>query len=300
MTGAKQAWRCALELDEERRVVGGSTQDLCRAVARGADLRIYTEFRHHEHIEPGSPNHELIQEVSDFRITYLLDSRWVGGIMNLRMPINPPEGFGPRPSLSFFMYNQDGRQAIARPFLDGTPADGELGPAPPEDHSDMPRYHQIDAWDADTNAPSSNFIYDFGAYRFLVRDEWSQVLACNSDGEVLSGSLDDLVAAFTAGAEVKVAVRGLCADLGEGGPDHEVVVHCGPCYYNTERRVFSTGTQPVVRVRPAIPLVYQSGGWDFGSLMTRSDGYVARWLCNPYTLRFSKSSGHYPIRWFVR
>ena len=75
--------------------------------------------------------------------------------MTLRQPVDLPDGFGPRPSMSFFLYNQDGQQAIARPYLDGAPAAGTLGPAPIDDHSDMPRYHQQDSWDASTNAPST-------------------------------------------------------------------------------------------------------------------------------------------------
>jgi hypothetical protein len=60
-----------------------------------------------------------------------------------------------------------------------------------------------------------------------------------------------------------------------------------------------TGTHPLARVRPAIPLRYASGGWDFGWLMARMDGHVARWLCDPYTLEFHKSEARYAIRWFV-
>jgi len=45
---------------------------------------------------------------------------------------------------------------------------------------------------------------------------------------------------------------------------------------------------------------YKSKEWDFGWLMPRTDGYVARWLCDPYTLQFRKTDGQYAIRWFVR
>ena len=55
-----------------------------------------------------------------------------------------------------------------------------------------------------------------------------------------------------------------------------------------------------MRVRPAIPLAYGSGGWDFGWLIPRTDGFVARSLVDPYTLKFHKSDGRYAIRWFVR
>jgi hypothetical protein len=292
-------WKSVLELDSKCNVTCGSDAALQAAIRNGADLRIYTEFRHDEHLEPGSDNHELIQEVSDFRVTYLIDKRWVAGIMNLRMPISPPEGFGPRASMSFFMYNQNGRQAIARPYLDGLPADGTIGPSPLDDHSDMPKYHQHDGWDARTNAPSSNFTYDFEKFKYFVRDEWREVLAHQADGKVTSGSLKELTEAFVQGNEIKVGVRGLCADLGSE-MDHEIFTHTGPGYYNTENNVFSAGTQPLVRVKPAIPMSYESRGWDFGWLVVRTDGYVAHWLCDPYTLKFNKSNGHYAIRWFVR
>ena len=102
--------------------------------------------------------------------------------------------------------------------------------------------------------------------------------------------------------ELRVGITGLCADVGSisSATPHEVFVHLGPGYYNTRRKIFSAGTQPLVRVKPAIPMLYESRGWDFGWLMPRSDGYVARWLCDPYTLEFKKSEGRHPIRWFAR
>jgi len=103
--GGKNHWQSALVLDRGRKPVGGSTRKLADAIRRGADLRIYTEFRHNEHIDTNSTNPELIQEVADFRVTYLLEERWVAGIINLRQPIELPDGFGPRPSMSFFLYN---------------------------------------------------------------------------------------------------------------------------------------------------------------------------------------------------
>ncbi len=296
-------WSSALELSSSRTVTAGSPQCLADAIRCGADLRIYTEFIHNQHIDPASDNDELVREVSDFPVTYLLDDRWTAGIMTQRMPISPPDGFGPRPSMSFFMYNQDGQQAIARPYLDGQPTNGSPGPSAVPDHPDMPKYHQQDAYDADTNAPSQNFIYDFECFRYMIRDDWREVLAHDENGNVLTGSLDDLTDAFAAGAEVKVAITSLCDDLAEPNQpplDHTLFVQTGPCYYNTQRRLFSAGTRPVVRVRPAIPLRYTSRGWDFGWLMVRNDGLVARWLCDPYTLKFHKSQCRCPIRWFVR
>lgn len=296
-------WKCVLELNSDRVITAGSEAALCDAIRRGADLRIYTEFRHNEHIDPSSDNPELIREVSEFRATYLIEDRWVAGIMTLRQPIALPDGFGPRPSMSFFLYNQDGQQAIARPYLDGGPITGSLGPAPLDDHSDMPKYHQQDAWDTGTNAPSSNFIYDFDVFRYYVCDNWQEMLSHTADGTALSGSVDALADAFAQGCEIKVAIRGLCADLAEDpahAPDHEVFIQAGPGYYYTGQKLFIAGSHPLVRVRPAIPLRYISRGWDFGWLMPRTDGFVAQLLYDPYMLTYRRASGRYAMRWFVR
>lgn len=295
-------WNSVLELGPERAVRSGSAEALAAAIRRGADLQIYTEFRHNEHIDVHSDNAELVREASDFRVTYLLEDHWVAGIMNLRQPISPPDGFGPRPSMSFFLYNQDGSQAIARPYLDRREANGEIGPSAVSAPETMPKYHPLDNWDTGTNAPSSNFIYKFECYRFLVDDSWREVFAHDADGEVQSGSLDELVQVFQSGCDMKVAVRNLGAGLAgnEPIPEHEVFVHIGPRYFNTERRLFSAGSQPLVRVRPTIPLRYESRNWDFGWLMVRSDGYVEYRCCDPYSLVFTDQGGRHALRWFAR
>jgi hypothetical protein len=316
-------WRCVLELDSRRNVTGGSPAVLCDAIRRGADLRIYTEFIHNEHIDPASESRELIREVSEFRVTYLVEDRWCAGIMTLRQPISLPDRFGPRASMSFFMYNQDGQQAIARPYLDGGLATGPIGPAPLDDWSAYPKYHQQDGWDAGTNAPSSNFVYDFEIYRYYVCDDWCQTLEHDAEGRVVSGSADALAEAFEHGAEIKVAIRNLCADASAAASaalstrlstrlstslapdparllDHEVFIQVGPGYYYTEQKLFIAGTHPLVRVKPGIPMRYESRGWDFGWLMPRTDGRVAMLLYDPYTLREQRRAGCYAIRWFVR
>lgn len=305
-----RTWASVLELDSGRAVTAGSPKALCNAIRRAADLRILTEFVYNEHVDVQSDNAETVREVSDFRVTYLVDDHWAAGIMSQRLPISPPEGFGPRASMSFFLYNQDGRQAIARPYLDGPPSLGQRGPSPLDDHNDMPKYHQLDNWDAGTNAPSSNFIYDFGRYRYLVCDNWEEVFAHTAKGEPESGSLESLCEAFSDGCEIKVGIRGLCDDFaptheeGQGVrpavPNHTVFVHTGPGYYSTERKLFCAGSQPVVRIRPDIPMRYRSGEWDFGWLMPRTDGFVDRWICDPYMLRFTKKPGRFAIRWFAR
>jgi len=296
-------WTCALELDASRSIVAGSEADLCAAIRCGADLRILTEFRHNEHLDVTSDNNEIIREVSDFRVTYLVEDRWAAGIMSLRQPINPPDGFGPRPSMSFFLYNQNGRQAIARPYLDGVAASGKSGSSPIDDHTDMPKYHEYNAWDADTNAPSSNFAYDFEVYRFWVLNEWEEVFSHTPEGAVISGSFAALMDAFSCGRDIKVGIRGLCADLAEPGNDiipHEVFVQTGPGYYQTESRMFCAGSHPIIRVNPAIPMHYESGNWDFGWILPRTDGMVSSLIYDPYTLQTRRSKTQHDIRWFVR
>lgn len=295
-------WNCVLSLNSARNQDAGSAHDLVAAIRNGADLRVGTAFRHNEHIDPASNSSELIREVMDFRVTWLLEDRWVAGIENLRMPISLPDGFGPRESMSFFLYNQDGHQGIARPFLDGQPASGAPGVFPPVQPPDMPKYHELQSFDVDTNAPSSTFIYDFEYFRYMVRSGWREVLSHDAAGRVTAGSVDELIDCFQQGAEVKVGLRDLCADLVQEDAepiDHEVFVHLGACYCYTEQRLFMGSANPVVRTAPSIPLTYGSLSWDFGWLMPRSDGHVARWLCDPQTLKFRCDATRCAMRWFV-
>jgi len=296
-------WKSVLELRSDRSIAHGSEAALCDAVRNGADLRIYTEFRHDEHIDPSSDCSERIHETAEFRCTCLLDNRWSAGFMTLRQPIVLPDRFGPRASMSFFLYNQNGEQGIARPHLDGGPVIAEPGPSRVDAHHDQPKYHEQDHWDAGTNAPSSNFIYDFDLFRYGVRDDWQEVFSHTSGAEVVDGSIDALADAFSKGCEIKVGIRGLCSDLARDPgrvPDHEVFIQTGSCYFYSDRKLFIAGTHPIVRVAPAIPLKYSSRNWDFGWLMVRTDGLVSRLIYDPYTLRCQRSQGYHAIRWFVR
>jgi len=298
MTG----WKTVLALDSRREKESGDASALADAIRAGADMRIGTAFRHNEHIDPTSDDDELIREVTDFRITYLLEDRWVAGIENLRVPIELPDSFGPRASMSFFLYNQDANQAIARPYLDGVPTEGEPGGSSPEDYTDWPGHQELASFDNGTNAPSSNFIYDFEYYHFMVRSNWTELLAHDADGNATSGDIGNLADAVIQGAEVKIAVRGLCSDLAEdpdNALDHEVFIHLGACFFYTRQQLLIASANPAVRTRPSIPQGYASRGWDFGWLMPRTDGLVGRWLCDPYTLKFRKDTQRYAMRWFV-
>jgi len=292
-------WLTALELDSARNIIAGSEQALCDAIRRGADLRIGTEFRHNEHIDVASDSNELIREVAEFGVTYLLQDNWAAGIMSLRQPVNLPTGFGPRSSMSYFLYNQNGQQAIARLHLDGQPANGTPGASTLEQEAGMPKFRCQSNWDAETNAPIRNFIYDFDVYRFCVSDTWQEVLSHDADGNVLSGSVEALGDAFAGGCEVKVGVRDLCADFGSE-VSHEVFVQVGSCYYYTDRNLFLAGSHPLIRVRPAVPMLYGSNGWDSGWLVVHTDGTVDYRRLDPYTLKFTDHHSRHAIRWFVR
>lgn len=302
MPHAGSTWKCVMTLDERRQLVAGDPRELRAAIARGADLRIYSEFIHNEHIDPKSASAEPVQESMDMRCTYLIDQRWAAGLLTLRQPVELPLGFGPRPSLSLFLYNENGLQAIARPFLDGPPKLGPHGPAPVSSHADMPKYHEFDSWDAGTNAPSSNFAYDFGTLKYFVRDDWVEVLAHDGDGKVRRGSLADLIAAFRRGAEFKVGMTGLCDDLSKSGEwvPHEVFIQCGSVYLYTQQPLFIAATHPVVRVAPAIPLRYATENWDYSWLVLRTDGRAAVLRYDPYTLRPARAERKLALRWFAR
>jgi hypothetical protein len=295
-------WKRVLTLDADRVVVSGDEGDLADAVRGGADLRIQTEFIHNEHIDVTSDRAERVREVAEFGVTYLVEDRWAAGIMSLRQPVQLPDGFGDRSSMSFFLYNQDGRQAIARPYLDGGELGGTPGFSTPEAPGDMPKYHVHDSWDTGTNAPSSNFTYDFDVFRYFVSDTWEEVCSQGPDGAVHHGSVDALAEAFSNGCAVKVGIRGLCTDLDERSEvrDHEVFVEAGSCYFYLDQKLFIAGTHPVVRIRPDVPMSYRSRGWDFGWLVVKTDGEVVYRKCDPYTLKFEDRPLRCDLRWFVR
>jgi hypothetical protein len=299
------AWDCALELASDRSVTAGSLEALAAAIARGADLRIYTEFAFEEHIRPGGdghPTHDgLIREVIDFRETMLVGDTRVAGVTTLRQPLEPPFGFnGKQPKMSYFLYQSDGRQACANLLLDDAPSTGSPGtrvdaPTPP----DMPKMSPEVLYDQGTTGPSRNFVYDMEVYRYYVRDEWEELFAADRDGRVVSGSVDAIEEAQIAGRELKVGIRDLCADLGDG-PSHEVFSSLGSGFFHTGMRVYDALTHPLVRVAPADPLEYRSYGWDVAWVHVRTDGEAVLRVLDPYTRRFADRPSRFAFRWFAR
>jgi hypothetical protein len=298
-------WVNALELRSDRSVATGSPEGLAAAIARAADLRVYTEFRFEEHIVPGGdgdPSHDgLVREVIDFRETILLDGRHSAGITTLRQPLFPPFGFnGSQPKMSYFLYQSDGRQACANLLLDDMEPAVRPGvraeiASPPE----MPKMRPETVYDQGTLGPSRNFVYDMEVYRYFVRDEWTELLAHDADGRAIRGSVDAIEEAQIAGREIKVGIRELCADLGDG-PSHEVFSLLGSGFFHTGSRLYDALTHPLVRVAPAVPLEYRSFGWDVAWVHLRTDGEAVTRVLDPYTRRFEDRPARFACRWFAR
>jgi hypothetical protein len=309
MTGVPASgWSTALELAPDRSVVAGSKAELADAIRRGADLRIYTEFLYEEHILPGGGDpalHGLIREVIDFRETLLIDDRYVAAITTLRQPLEPPHGFnGTDPKMSFFMYTMDGEQALANLVFGDladqvAPGERVVVPTP----ADMPKMGAQEFHDLGTTGPSRNFVYDMERYRFVVRDDWQEILAHDEEGRVQSGSFDALEAAQIAGRELKVAIRDLGADIataGEPGRRHETFTLLGSGFLHVRPALYVTLTHPLVRIAPSVPIRYRSGNWDVAWVFLRTDGRARVRRIDPYTRAWEDRDARFSCRWFVR
>lgn len=292
--------RLVLKLDAKRNIVKGSRQALADAIDKGADLRISVAFRHNEHLDPSSTNPEIVEEMSDYRVVYRVGKDWTSGIMNLRMPVNGPLGFGSRPSWSFFMYHCDGIQGIARAYLDDK---SNNAPRSGKDNENitihyMPKYHILETYDSSSNAMCQNFVYDFEYFNYYVLDNWEEVYSHDANGKMLTGSFDALIAAIREGKEIKAAVKNFRTPA--GSPDNELFTHLGSSYYSTESKLLCINSQPVVTIRPELPLRYRSGNWESGQLVLFTSGKVDYWYFDPYTMIYHKTTENCPIRYFVR
>ncbi len=307
MAATQPAWTLALELAPDRSVRTGSKADLAAAIGRGADLRVYTEFLFEEHILPGGngdPSQDgVIREVIDFRETILVGDRHVGAITTQRQPLEPPFGFnGTQPRMSFFMYTSDGDQALAGLVfggVEGAPAPGERTVEDPP--ADMPKMGPQEFFDVGTSGPSRNFVYDMETYRYFVRDDWEEILAHDAAGRVTVGSFDALEAAQMAGREVKVGIVDLAADLATGtAAAHTVFTPIGSGFLHTGPRLYAALTHPLVRVAPADPLRYGSGGWDVAWVFLRTDGHAVVRSLEPYGRTWTDRPARFACRWFAR
>lgn len=295
MNSTNAGWRCVLHLNRAREVVAGSREALSAAVARGADVRIYTQFHWADHMGSATPDQGLVEESIDLRVMYLLERDWPAGLTALRFPADAGLGFGGAASLSFFMYNWNGQFGIARPYFTAADKPAVL----PTDYG--PNYQIIGVFaDAHTISPSHNATYAFEQYNWLVRDDWREALSHDADGNVVCGSLDELIDAFRAGASVKVAVRDLCSNLTETPLQHEVIVELGSMYYHREQGFHSGESLPLVRIAPAKPLWYGSQNWNFGWVLPRTDGVVHQLIIDPITRAITRTAGRHAMRWMVR
>jgi len=312
----EHGWTTALELHPDRTVKAGSKEALVAALTRGADLRMYTEFVFEEHIEPGwtgdPSQHGLIREVIDFRQTIIVDGRHAAGMTTLRQPLHPPFGFnGTDAKMAYFFYTSDADQARANVLIAGPEADAARaggvapgGPAIDPPPAGMRKMSPEEAFDLGTLGPSRNFVYDMEVYRFIVRDDWEEIVAHDADGTVTGGSLDVLEAAQIAGRELKVAIRDLAADvassIGLPAIAHEVVSNVGSGFFHTGPRLYNALTHPIVRVAPAVPLRYRSRGWDLVWVHLRTDGRAIIRRLDPLTHAWSDTPARFAARWFAR
>jgi len=289
-------WRCALQLNRAREVVAGNRDALSAAIARGADVRLYTQFHWADHMGPALPDQGLVEESIDLRVMYLLEGDWPAGLTALRFPADAGLGFGGAASMSFFMYNWNGQFGIARPYFTAADKPTIL----PTDYG--PNYHVIGMFvDSHTLSPSHNATYAFEQYGWLVRDDWREVMSHDADGNVVRGSLNALVNAFRAGASVKVAVRDLCNGLTSKAPmHHEIIVELWSMYYHRDKGFHSGESFPLVRIAPAKPPSYAASNWNFGWVLPRTDGFVHQLIIDPATRAVSRTVGRHSMRWMVR
>ena len=289
-------YETVLELDSSRQVVSGSAEKLNRAIASGADIRVRTDFIHNEHIDPDSADNQRVAETSSFPQTVLIDKVWSAFFMTLRQPIALRDGFGEPNSLSLFLYNQDGQQAMARLVMDHTGPDTALW-----DGDDLyPKTHTISVQDAGTSGISKNFIYDFDRFMFFANNGYEELYAHTADGIALNGTVAELEKAYGSGRPIKIAVRGLSRVLwGDSGHEDELFLHGSSAYDYTGDPLMICNSFPFVSVPAAIPLVYQPQSYRYCWLLARSDGHVAIRSYNPFTDQWTTRHAHLPVRWFA-
>jgi hypothetical protein len=168
----------------------------------------------------------------------------------------------------------------------------------------MAKMSAEEAFDLGTLGPSRNFVYDMEVYRFIVRDDWEELLAHDAEGTVVRGSIDAVEAAQIEGRELKVAIRGLAAEVatsvGLPAVNHEIVSNLGSGFFHVGPRLYNALTHPIVRVAPAVPLRYRSQGWDLVWVHLRTDGRATVRRLDPWTQAWTDTPARFAARWFAR
>ena len=264
------------------------------AIGRGADLRIYTEFLYEEHILPGGGDdrsgrpdprgHRLPRDDPRRRTRTWPRSRPCASRWSRRTASTAPTR---RCRSSCTRWTASRRWPTScsatrrRPSC--RPGERTVEPTP----ADMPKMGDQEFFDVGTTGPSRNFVYDMETYRFIVRDEWQEVLAHDADGRVTAGSFAALEEAQIAGREIKVGIRDLGRRPRDGGDRrvaHEVVharrVRLPP---RPGRAVRHAHPSPRPDRAGAIPLRYRSGNWDVAWVFLRTDGQAHVRRIDPYT-----------------
>ncbi len=294
-----RSYESVLELSSALEITAGSPEQLNAALMRGADLKIETIFRHNEHVDVTSSVQDHVRENSEFPATIVVDGQWAAGFMTVRQPAEVPTGFGPRASLSLFMYNQDGTQALARPHLDGGAITGEKGRDESPVHGGLAKMRHISRYDQGTNAPSVNFVYEFSGFRYMVNDCYRLLCSVSPEGDLLSGEKAALWDAVRRGADIKIGISGLCGSLpGAKALEHTIYIRAGFLYHYQESGFLCAETHPFVRVAVDIPLRYATDNWDYCWAFVRTDGHCELMRMDPYTLEFTKLPGAYGLSFF--
>lgn len=287
-----------LSLDRERKAVKGSVELLNGKIRNGADLRICTGFLHNEHIDVGSEDDQMVNEASAFPETVLVDGKWSACFMTVRQPVALRDGFGYPNSLSLFLYNQDGRQALARWVMDGTTAKSIRKDT---ERFGMRKMHTMDIFDSDTPGVSKNFIYDFEYYDFIVNDCYEEIYANTGEDVCIKGNIGDLEDAYRCGRGIKLAVKGISGVLwGDRGHEDEIYIHCGSSFYYTKDRLMITNTLPLVSVPADIPLSYKPRSYRYCWIVARTDGRVEIRSYNPFDNLWETRAAFLPLRWFAQ
>ena len=287
-----------LVLNPQRKAIKGSTRLLNNRLAAGGDLRICTGFIHNEHIDPRSRDSQLIEETSTFAETVIIDGKWSAFFMTLRQPVHLRKGFGYPNALSLFLYNQDGRQGIARLVMDGT-IDKTV--KRDSEHGGYPKMVTLGINDEQTAGISKNFIYDFENFDFIVSNCYREVYAHNRDGRRTFGSKEALAKAYRNGRGIKLAVKGLSKVLwGNTGHEDEIFIHCGSSYYYTKDRLMFTNTLPFVSVPADIPLTYKPKSFRYCWIIARSDGRLEVRAYNVFKNTWETRAARLPLRWFAQ
>lgn len=290
-------WELALKLDSHRNEAQGSARELTRRLLAGADLRVGTAFYHDEHIDSASGDHQLVEETADFPQTVVLDGSWSAGIMTLRQPVSLKKGFGACNSLSLFLYNQNGQQALARLAMEDAQACAlDSSEAAPEKMC----VQSIN--DPTSMAPSQSFVYQFEYYDFFVNDCYSEIYANDALGQCTFGGMEALTEAYRGARRIKIGIGGLLSALyGQGSNNQdEVFIQCGCSYYYTEERLMIANSNPLVCLPTCVPLIYTAGELHYCWLVVQSDGRVFVRLYDPFTCRWQTRDERLAVRWFAQ